>query len=429
MGAMDPVWEQEHFRIRDDETAADPGTPNWISTEDQATRVVIDADTLFRVRFVIANTGAANAGPDFSIYYSHEGGGYTKAAVAGLVQPDDAATPVDADTLSTAAFQLTPGTGTARAGQYDENNSAINTINQGQYSELEFCLLIDSAQVSDADTIDLQVYAADAALDVYDFTALIEVNVAAGADQTADGSPSVSKATASGAGVIERTADGAPTVSKATSDGAAKVGRSSDGSPSIGNITSEGSASIVGGEHTADGSPSITPIESAGDAEVIKSADGSPSIGPITATGDAEIVKTADGGPSISPITAEGVAEIFREAAGSPSISPITAEGVSEIIRDASGSPSISPITAAGNSFIWPKVWLNTSETLIGATEMTISSVDIDGTSITFDDSVGPPVGSLFLGVENRANGDVGWIAVTVTESVGPTVVFGAFGA
>jgi len=101
------------------------------------------------------------------------------------------------------------------------------------------------------------------------------------------------------------------------------------------------------------------------------------AVRPGSGSGTARIIRTGDGSPSISPITAEGVSEILRTATGSPSISPITAEGDGSVTgagpdSSADGSPSIAPITAAGNSFIWPKVYLNTSETLIGATEMTI---------------------------------------------------------
>jgi len=61
-----------------------------------------------------------------------------------------------------------------------------------------------------------------------------------------------------------------------------------------------------------------------------------------------------------------------------------------------------------------PNVYLNTSETLTGATEMTVTSYNLAGTSITFDDPAGAPTGSVSLGVQNMANGAVGWISVTV---------------
>ncbi len=87
--------------------------------------------------------------------------------------------------------------------------------------------------------------------------------------------------------------------------------------------------------------------------------------------------------------------------------------------KTASGSPTISAITAAANAFIWPKVYLNTTETLIGATELAVTDASEDGTSITFDDAAGAPTGSLKLGVENRNIGFVGWIDVTVSAGGG----------
>ena len=177
-GGMAAVIEQEHYRIRNDNTGADPGTPNWISTEDQATRTVIDVDTMFRIRFVIANTGDANANATYALYFSHEGGTYTAVAASGTaVITADATTPTDADTLTTANFQLSAGTGTAANGEYDENNSISNNLAAGDYTEFEYCVQLNSsAGIADGDTFDFKVYYDGAEPDVTDFTALVEAN-------------------------------------------------------------------------------------------------------------------------------------------------------------------------------------------------------------------------------------------------------------
>ena len=169
-------------------------------------------------------------------------------------------------------------------------------------------------------------------------------------------------------------------------------------------------ASAGGPDQTANGSPSVTKFTAAGTGEAIRTANGSPSITPVEAAGDVTIIRTADGSPSINPLEATGVAYH-----GAPN-------------QTADGSPSVTKFTASSDAFIWPRVYLNATKTLAGAVEMTVQSVDADGTSITFDDDVGFPTGSLFLGVENRNNGDVGWIPVTVFVN-GPTVIFGSFGA
>jgi len=62
-----------------------------------------------------------------------------------------------------------------------------------------------------------------------------------------------------------------------------------------------------------------------------------------------------------------------------------------------------------------PRVYLNTTETKSGATEMTVTDYNTAGTSITFTDPSGAPTGSLKLGVENTRDQTIGWIDVTVT--------------
>jgi len=232
--------------------------------------------------------------------------------------------------------------------------------------------------------------------------------------------------------VIDSTGSGSPSISAFTASGVAEVLRVASGSPSISAITSTGAADVTGSS-SASGSPSISPIVSDGDAKTIKTTSGSPSISPIVSDGAAEVIRIGAGSPSISPITSDGDAEVIRIGSGSPSIAPIVSDGaatVTEAPTIADGSPSISAITASGDALLWPKVYLNDTETLIGATEMTVTAVASDGTSITFDDPPGTPFGAIFLGVENRRNGDVGWIAVTVSETdFGPTVIFGGFGA
>ena len=66
-----------------------------------------------------------------------------------------------------------------------------------------------------------------------------------------------------------------------------------------------------------------------------------------------------------------------------------------------------------------PRVWLNSTQTLSGATAMQVTAWS--DTSITFTDPSGAPTGSLFLGVENMQDGggeaNTGWIAVTVNNA------------
>ena len=429
---VSPIWTAVNFRWRNDDGSE--STATWLKAEDVA---AVKADGVqpghnvrLRVNFGETN-GAQGSGEvtgSWTLQFLKNAETWTTIGAATDVKYYNSANLTNGTELATQ--RLTDIGETYQSTASDENEDGV-TPSFGPWSndsgEAEFSIQFDATNSAEDDVFQFRLL--DPESNPVTFTTVPTITLAGLPPKTADGSPSITPITADGTAKRELPADGSPSISAITADGSATREVPSDGSPSIGNVTSDGSATIVGDGATADGAPSITPITADGEAERIIPADGSPSITPITADGEAEVIQTADGAPSITPITADGQASIIREASGGPSISPITAEGVSEIIREATGSPSISPITAAGNSFIWPKVYLNTTETLVGATEMTISSVDIDGTSITFDDSVGPPVGSLFLGVENRVNGDVGWIAVTVTEAVGPTIVFGGFGA
>ena len=80
----------------------------------------------------------------------------------------------------------------------------------------------------------------------------------------------------------------------------------------------------------------------------------------------------------------------------------------------ASGTPSITAVTATGAALLFPRVFLNTTETKAGATEMTVTAANAAGTSATFTDPSGAPTGSLKLGLENPVSDLIGWIDVTV---------------
>lgn len=137
--------------------------------------------------------------------------------------------------------------------------------------------------------------------------------------------------------------------------------------------------------------------------------------------GDPIFPESASGAATVPAVTASGAATVGtpHTASGTPSIPAATAAGAATVVKTASGAASIAAVQAAGNASLAPRVWLNTTRSLIGATELTVTAYSVDGTSITFTDPVGPPTGSLWLGVENVNNGDVGWIAVTVSASAG----------
>ncbi len=121
--------------------------------------------------------------------------------------------------------------------------------------------------------------------------------------------------------------------------------------------------------------------------------------------------------------------EVFKPlhtSSGTPSITKPTSSGSSKIIKKASGTPSITKPTSSGSAFIWPRVYLNTTETKTGADEMTVTAANAAGTSITFTDPSGGKTGSLKLGVENALD-LLGWIDVTVNSAGGGITVPLAF--
>jgi hypothetical protein len=180
MGAMNPITEQEFYRIRSDTTGADPGTPSWASTENQATRTNVDVtsgDQTRRIRFTIANTGTAAENGQFELYVNKNSTSYARVETSGTVGvllSSAASSSADQTALTTANFQLTAGTGTAVDGAYDDGVTDVGVgtnLSNGDNFELEFGLNFVAADLADGDTFDFRVYVGGAALDTYDANA------------------------------------------------------------------------------------------------------------------------------------------------------------------------------------------------------------------------------------------------------------------
>jgi hypothetical protein len=81
----------------------------------------------------------------------------------------------------------------------------------------------------------------------------------------------------------------------------------------------------------------------------------------------------------------------------------------------ATGITSIPVITQSTTIKRPPRVYLNTTQTKAGATELAVQSYNDAGTSLTFNDPQGTgPTGSAFLGIENTSTHFIDWQAVTV---------------
>lgn len=237
--------------------------------------------------------------------------------------------------------------------------------------------------------------------------------------RTGSGAVTLPEITVSGVSTLqgELTAVGNPSIAEIIAAGNVIQQQFLSGILSIDTILAVGVARII---KRANGTITLAEIIASGIANFAHDSSGTPSINEILAAGISNILKKSSGALSLEEILASGVVDQIQKLSGSPSIEVVSALGVSRIIKRASGTPAIDSPTALGvaSTALAPKVWLNTTQVLSGATEMTVTAFNGAGTSITFSDPSGAPTGSLFLGVENRNAGggdsNTGWIAVTV---------------
>lgn len=228
-----------------------------------------------------------------------------------------------------------------------------------------------------------------------------------------DGSLTLEEITAAGISTQTLKPSGTPSIDEVTASGISGFLRDSVGGITLPEVTASG-VSTTQGEVTSVGTPIIEEIIATGSIIQRQFLSGTPSIDTILAAGIATIIKTSSGIPILEEILAAGVVTQTLKPSGAISLLEIEASGISTIPSKANGTPSIEEVIASGVSILAPKVYLNTTQTLSGATELPVTAYNLAGTSITFNDPIGAPIGALFLGVENRNNGGVGWIAVTV---------------
>jgi len=163
MGA--PTFVQVTFRIRNDDGSESAAT--W--KEAQGDDGSINVDTKFRVRFLIDETAAKTwAVNNWNLYYNHNSGGYV---AVGAATPIQFATSTYFTNGDDTLQRLTGGADqflSDNNGMIDSTGGATNSSAvKGDWFDLEFCLLIDSAQVANNDTILLRVYLGTAALNGY----------------------------------------------------------------------------------------------------------------------------------------------------------------------------------------------------------------------------------------------------------------------
>ncbi len=160
MTHVNPITNQTDFRFR--VNSGNEATATWLANAN--TNISIDVDTSFRYRVVVAET-AGSSNPDtvnLTLFFSLEGGAFTLITASTAIQ---FASFVDASDGDATTQQV--GSGSFVAGSLDNDGTVANVDIQATETEMEYCLTIDSGQVANDDTIDLQAFNGGVALDNY----------------------------------------------------------------------------------------------------------------------------------------------------------------------------------------------------------------------------------------------------------------------
>jgi hypothetical protein len=161
---------QNHFRYRNDngsETAA-----TWIAILD-ANPPSLSCDTTYRMRLAVQNSSSTMALTP-TLYYSKNGGAYTRVNASSLVVRSHASGFVADNTPTTQ--QITSGSFTANVVDTADGAGPYVTLPQYSSLEVEFCFQIPSADVANGDVIQLRVYNSSAPLSSYTAVPLIVVS-------------------------------------------------------------------------------------------------------------------------------------------------------------------------------------------------------------------------------------------------------------
>ena len=149
MTHVSAAFTQNGFRARNDDGTQTTAT--WIAATN--TDWSQDVDTTFRLRFEILETAGGSANLGGVVEYQVNGGGYATVTASTPVKLTSSGTVTDA----TATTQQI-SSGTFVAGEFDSNGVVGNiSFNGNDRTEMEYCLTLDSAQISDADVVDIRV--------------------------------------------------------------------------------------------------------------------------------------------------------------------------------------------------------------------------------------------------------------------------------
>lgn len=123
------------------------------------------ADVSFLIRIGIGETAGGSDNSSFALFAQKNGtGGYTEVTTArtdGIIIANDTQSRSDDESTTQ---RLASGSGTWTAGKYDDGQTQQGTTSisqSSQFTEVEFCIQIDSTYAADSDYWDLRVEKAD----------------------------------------------------------------------------------------------------------------------------------------------------------------------------------------------------------------------------------------------------------------------------
>ena len=188
-----PVTNQIEFRGRNNDGSETTATwkaalnTNWSQ----------DVDTIFRIRFTVAETQGRNANLVLTLYSSYEGAAYAAVTTTSSYVKLLSSAQVDDATATTQQIS----SGTFVAGEVDDNASVASRLLNNSRTEMEYVVQIVGADVANDDTIAFRVYASGAALNTYTQTPTVTA-VKAASPITGTLSQTLGALTLSGAGAV-----------------------------------------------------------------------------------------------------------------------------------------------------------------------------------------------------------------------------------
>jgi hypothetical protein len=177
-----PNFVSGHYRFENDDGSVDSST--FIAAED--TTISQDADAKFRLRMnwgeSAGQTRDTAQGP--WLQYNINGSAWVNVGATTAVQYASSTNETDGTSSNTDRIVTAPtGCATYIITHFDSDNATSSLVLVDEYNELTFNILIDSAQVTDADTINFQM-AISSSFNSYDTTPSLTVNIPAGGSQT-----------------------------------------------------------------------------------------------------------------------------------------------------------------------------------------------------------------------------------------------------